>query len=229
VFEISHEKFSGPLDLLLQLIEEQELDITEVSLAEVAESYLKLINEKPVPPEELADFLVIATRLLYIKSRAILPEVVMEEEEGGDLAAQLKMYREFVEASKYLDELVKKKTVSFARNKPIIKRAEFAPPTKLKVGAIEQTLQALIKRLEPFLSLQRASVERIISVQERIRNIHDAVLNRAKLSFSQITGSKASKVELITSFLAILELVKQRIVSVSQQNMFEDINIKRID
>ena len=229
MFEISHEKFSGPLDLLLQLIEEQELDITEVSLAEVAESYLKLINEKPVPPEELADFLVIATRLLYIKSRAILPEVVMVEEEGGDLAAQLKMYREFVEASKYLDELVKKKTVSFARNKPIIKRAEFAPPTKLKVGAIEQTLQALIKRLEPFLSLQRASVERIISVQERIRNIHDAVLNRAKLSFSQITGSKASKVELITSFLAILELVKQRIVSVSQQNMFEDINIKRID
>ena len=92
--EIKIENFEGPLDLLLQLIEQEELDITQVSLSAVAEqfiSYLETIEKKE--PEMLADFLLIAAKLLYIKSRALLPELEMElEEDSIDLARQLKMY-----------------------------------------------------------------------------------------------------------------------------------------
>lgn len=229
MFEIKNEQFAGPLDLLLQLIEEQELEITEVSLAQVAGEYLKYVNQHSVPAEELADFLVIATRLLYIKSRAILPEIDFEEEESaGDLAAQLRMYKEFVEASKLIDDMYKNKLVSFARSKPVTRRAEFAPPKKQGADALAEAMERIIKKLEPFLALQRASLRKVISVQERIKNIHDAIMSRANLTFKQISGG-GSKVDTVTSFLALLELVKQRIVSVSQTEIFDEISIKRVD
>ncbi len=222
------EEFAGPLQVLLDLIEQEEMDITEVSLAKVADDYLKHINESQVPAEELADFLVIASRLLYIKSRAILPDLTIEEEEDGNLAEQLRMYKRFVEASKKIEELYGQRQIMYKRERPIKKIQEFAPPGKMNVGLLETAMRGLIKKLEPFLALQKASLRRVASVQERISNIHTAIMDRARFNFSEIAGS-GSKIDVVVSFLALLELVKQKIVNVSQSNLFDEINIKRVD
>ncbi len=227
-FEIKTGEFAGPLHLLLEIVEREELDITEVSLAKVADEYLDYVTKSEVPAEELADFLVVASRLLYIKSRAILPDFELEEEEG-DLTAQLKMYREFVEASKVLYEMYRDGRVMYAREKPPRVRADFFPPKKLTPTMLETTMRAIIKKLEPFLVLKQANLRRVVSIQERIKNIHDALLSRSQLRFNEIISSGASKVDVIVNFLALLELVKQRIVSAAQGELFEDINIKRID
>ncbi len=99
------EQFTGPLDLLLSLIDGQKLNISELSLSNVTEQFLnhldKIENKKP---EELADFLVIATRLLFIKSNRLLPQFTLEEDEGPSLEDQLRVYRAFVEASKKLNK-----------------------------------------------------------------------------------------------------------------------------
>lgn len=228
-FELKTETFSGPLHLLLELIEAEELSITEVSLAQVADDYLAYVNSQEVPPEELADFLVVASRLLYIKSKAILPDMEFEDEDEGNLAEQLKMYRKFVEASAKLYEVYQDKSISFARTKPLkVAKTEFAPPQKLVADDFAESMRAVIKRLEPFLALKEASMRKVVSVQERIRNIHDVLINRAHLNFSEIS-SGGNKVDVVVNFLALLELMKQRLVSVAQSDAFSDITIKRVE
>ena len=111
------DKFEGPLALLLQLIEKEELDITEISLAKIADQYIEYIRScKGIGPEELADFLVVAAKLLLIKSRALLPFLKGEaEEEIEEFEHQLRMYKEFLEAAKKIEAIIGKKRFSFAR------------------------------------------------------------------------------------------------------------------
>ena len=109
--------FEGPLDLLLQLIEKEELDITEVSLLQVTEQYLDYLEKvEDKKPDELADFLLIAAKLLYIKSRVLLPELEMDEEENAtDLAVQLKMYKKYVAARKIIQRRFENDNFPFSR------------------------------------------------------------------------------------------------------------------
>ena len=99
-FEVKLETFDGPLHVLLELIQASHLPITEVSLGAVTEKYLEYMNSQDVPAEELADFLVVATKLLLLKSQAILPIEVEPEEDPSTLALQLRLYKEFVDASR---------------------------------------------------------------------------------------------------------------------------------
>ena len=119
--EVKLEQFTGPLGLLLRLIEKEELDITELSLAKIADNYVDYIQaNKNIPDEELADFLVLAARLLYIKSKALLPYLVFDDPEDNedDLERQLKMYQEFVTASEVLAVLIGRKKFLFAPSAP---------------------------------------------------------------------------------------------------------------
>ena len=103
MLEFKTEKFSGPLALLLSLIEKEELDITEVNLAKIADQYVEYIKRNSnLSVDEMADFLVIAAKLLYAKSKALLPYLYADDEDDDieDLEKQLKMYQEFVAASK---------------------------------------------------------------------------------------------------------------------------------
>ena len=111
------DKFEGPLGLLLQLIEKEELDITQISLAKIADQYIEYIKQaKELKPEELADFLVVAAKLLLIKSRALLPFLKGEaEQEIQEFEEQLRMYQEFLSAAKKLEIIIGQKRFSFAR------------------------------------------------------------------------------------------------------------------
>src|SRR3989338_8740737 len=128
MYQVSSEKFNGPLDLLLRLIEEQKMTITEISIAKVTDEYLQELEKiQDQDPEELSDFLVLAARLLYLKSKVLLPYLA-EEEEVDDLEKQLKLYKEFVEASKKIAAMIKEQRFAFSREKAIQQTAvEFSP------------------------------------------------------------------------------------------------------
>lgn len=229
-FEVRLQQFSGPLQLLLDFIEKEEVPITDVSLATITEDYLNHVNSNEVPTEELADFLIVATKLLYIKSKAILPLPDLdEEEEESTLALQLKMYKEFVDASKHIEKLFESSNTMFAREKTlVVKPREFVAPKGVTGSVLSKAFKSLLKRLEPFFALQAASIKRVVSVQEKIRQMQDAILERSRMTFKEVVKGAGSKVDIVVSFLALLELVKLKVVSTVQQDTFKDIEIVHV-
>lgn len=230
-FEIKLDQFSGPLQLLLDLIEQEKLPITEVSLARVTEGFLKHIDANEVPAEELADFLVVATKLLLIKSRAILPQLAIEDEEDGSkLADQLRMYKQFVDASRGVEAMFLAGNVMFPRERSVVPKVRaFVPPASVTPSVMQEAFRSLMKRLEPFFALKQASLERVVSVQERMTQLRDAIVERSRLAFRDIVGGATSKVDVVVSFLALLELMKQRVVKAVQGDAFHDIVITKSD
>jgi len=223
------EKFEGPLDLLLQLIEREDLPITEVSLSSVTDQYLRAIKATKVPSEDLADFLLVAAKLLLIKSRILLPQIDLGlEEEGIPLDVQLRMYKEFVEAAKIIDAKIKKKQFAFVREKPPFQKG-FFPPKTLTSEKMAAVFREIVKALEPVIALPKQALERAVSIQDKIARIRQLLSDRAQASFSSLLREAKNKTEVIVSFLALLELVKQKIVDVDQEKLFEDIEIKRLN
>lgn len=231
-YKIKLEQFEGPLDLLLQLIEQEELDITEVSLANVTDQYLQYLNTVPdIHPQELADFLVVAAKLLLIKSRHMLPQLDLDEEDdGSDLEQQLRIYREFHEASKVLQKMIGKKKFLYPRERMAIRVDKvFNPPTGLTTEKLHKLFIGILKELEPWINLPREVMIKTISIRERIQNIQVLIQKQATISFQELLKGSKNKTEIIVTFLALLELVKQRSVAVVQSGVFDDISVTRAE
>jgi len=228
------DKFEGPLGLLLQLIERQELDITEISLAKIADQYIEYIkNYKGIEPEELADFLVVAAKLLLIKSRALLPFLKGEaEEEIEEFENQLRMYKEFLEAAKKIEVIIGKKRFSFAREfnrQAFLANANiFSPPKNLTAADLNAVFSEIIKNIKPVIQLEEKNLEQIVNIEDKILIIQRILLEKIKISFNHILAGAKNKTEVIVSFLAMLELIKQRDITVVQGGLFEEIEINKI-
>ncbi|NIA18274.1 MAG: segregation/condensation protein A [Actinobacteria bacterium] len=217
----------------MQIVEKEEMDITQVSLAKIANQYIEHINGSGnIGPDEMADFLVVAARLLLIKSKALLPYLYPEEEEEiEELELQLKMYKEFLEAMKGVEKMIGKKKFMFAREfnrKAIMANINlFSPPKNLKTGDLKMIFQDLLGRVKPPEKLEEEKLERKINIEDKIRDIRQTVLNKFKTSFSKILGTTESKTEVIVTFLAMLELIKQRDIVVDQEGLFREIVISK--
>lgn len=237
MMDFTTDKFSGPLGLLLTLIESEEMDITEISLAKIADEYVNYIRgAKDIDPEELADFLVVAAKLLYIKSKALLPylSTVEDEAEIDDLAKQLRMYKEFVEASKrikdlialkhwlYLPPLTKNRRGQF--NLPI-----FSPPAKINSLVLHEQFLKILFNLakQQEIKLPEETLEPKISIDEKILLIKAMILNKVRVNFSKLLAAAATRTEVIVNFLAVLELVKQQELIFEQEELFSEIHISR--
>lgn len=231
MYKIKIEQFEGPLDLLLQLIEREELDITKVSLAQVTEQYLKYLKQVEILyPEELADFLVVAAKLLLIKSKVLLPMLELEEDEAI-LEKQLKLYKEFYEASKKINKILLKKKFSFSRqeSKDQLLEPIFTPPENITPSNLRDLFADVIGKIEPIIKLPKEIIEKTISIQEKIKHIQEMILHQSCLNFKNLLNGTKSKTEVIVTFLALLELVKQKAVAVTQDNIFDDIKIVNHD
>ncbi|MBI2096641.1 MAG: segregation/condensation protein A [Candidatus Sungbacteria bacterium] len=204
-FDIKQERFQGPLDLLLDLIEREKLPINEISLAGVTDEFLAKVKAmKVVDQEALAEFLVIAAQLMLIKSRSLLPhlELSQEEEESiEDLERRLELYRRL----KILAE-------------------EITP--KLTAGGFWEAFAAVLRALPQLQKLAEEKLRKVISLEERIRDIQQRLTRRLERAFSEIVKGSKEKVDIIVSFLAILELAKQKLVTLHQKELFRDIIVK---
>jgi len=228
------DKFEGPLGLLLQLIEKEEMDITEISLAKIADQYIEYIrNSEHLKPEEMADFLVVAAKLLLIKSRALLPFLKGEAEaEIQEFEDQLRMYKEFLAATEKIEAIIGEKRFSFAREfdrRAILASAHlFSPPKRLTAAVLGEVFNEIIKNIQPLELLEEQSLEQAINIEDKILAIQQILLEKIKVSFNYILAGAKNKTEIIVSFLALLELIKQRGVIVMQGDLFGEIEINRI-
>ncbi|MDO8260102.1 MAG: segregation/condensation protein A, partial [Candidatus Magasanikbacteria bacterium] len=233
--EVKIEKFEGPLGLLLKIIEKEEMDITEISLAGIADefvNYIRSSDANEIDPEEMADFLVIAAKLLLIKSKALLPYLLPEEEEDiEELEQQLKMYKEFVEAATKIEKMLGKKKFMFAREfnrKVVLANAEtFSPPKKLVAADMAVVFEGLLVRLQPAEKMEKGTIEEEINIEEKIFTIKELLIKRIKVSFNKVMAQAKNKTEIIVSFLAMLEMMRQREVHLTQDEMFGDIIINK--
>jgi len=226
--EIKIEKFQGPLDLLLQLIDQEELEITEISLSEITEHFLEELEKiEQESEQDLADFLVIATKLVYLKSRQLLP-YLYEEEEEEDLTDQLKMYKKFVDASVYIEKLWQNEKKSYGRTEPLKKQKEFVIPTNALGDNLHKSFTDLLKRLKPVNPLPTAKIDHSVSVRDVINHLKTTLKKIKKFKFSELFKNSKNKTEVIISFLAVLDMVKAGEVYMTQNQAFGDFEIKRV-
>jgi len=228
------EKFQGPLGLLLELVEKEELDITEISLAKIANQYIEHIKKiSKINPDEMADFLVVATKLLLIKSKALLPCLYPEEDvEIEEFERQLRMYKEFLEATKAIEAIFDKKMFMFAKEfnkKAILANINiFSPPKNLTAKILQTIFHDLIVKIKPTEQLEEKNIEHVINIEEKILAIQQMLIDKIKVSFDKILANAKNKTEIIISFLALLELIKQRDVVAAQCEMFGEIEMSKI-
>lgn len=228
---VSVEGFEGPLDLLLSLIEKGKFDVSRISLANVTDQYLVRIREgNNIPPEHLADFLVVAATLLLLKSKKLFPELELteeEEEQVESLEEQLREYQRFRAAAKQFMSLWNEGRVMYARKTYTNIEPSFYPPPSYDIATLSNLIGSVVLNLPKMDVIAEGMVKRIISIEERIKDFQERIGEKAKISFKNMAKSKSSKREVIVSFLALLELVKQKFVSVEQRQEFEDILIER--
>ena len=210
-FSVEQHVFSGPLGLLLELLDKRELEIADVSLASIADEYLGYLGREEVPHDELADFLLVASRLIYLKSRALMPYLILEEEEEGvgQLEDQLRAYRLFADAASRIEEQFASSRHAFVAQRSRIVKADrepaFRPAENVTTGNLHTTFTSILKRLAPFFALAQAQIERVQSVEERLLELTGVLKSRAMLTFKDITKGAARKVDVVVSFLALLE------------------------
>ena len=231
--QIKTEQFEGPLDLLLQLIEEQEMDVSTLALAKVTEQFLLHIkNLQEKIPINLADFLMIAAKLLVIKSKSLLPTLdlgVEEEEAAFDLTQQLLIYKKFKEVAKYLKKMELKHRQSWTREVELSDRITFLPDPELNINVLAASLRNIAAELKDIVRLPQEVMEEVLSISEKIARIQTLIADKLETSLSVLLKEAKSKTEVIVTFLALLELTKQRIVSLEQTEHFADIIIKKTE
>jgi segregation and condensation protein A len=227
MYQVNIEPFQGPLALLLSLVEERKLAIEQVGLASVTEGFLAYraqVEEKH--PDMLADFLVVVARLLYLKSKALLPQVADEEDEGPALVNQLAAYKLCVQMAEELGRQQGKGRLWEGGGLPSV-----APglPSREHLSA-ERLLDALVaveKRARPWVQLPRQLMERIASVEETVARLRERLLTAARFHLHEAWGS-GQKSEVITTVLALLELWKQNTVTIRQGEAFGAILVERV-
>ncbi|NKQ34958.1 MAG: segregation/condensation protein A [Chloroflexi bacterium] len=231
-YKIDLPAFSGPLDLLLHLIEREELDITAISLAKVTQQYLAQVEHlKENRMEQLIDFLVIAARLVLIKSRALLPQspVVIEGEDEEDpaeaLVRQLRLYKQFKQAAGWLGAREEAGLRTYLR---------IAPPPRLesRLDMSGITLEMLVTAVHTALARAQEREESVAIVQPRritiegqIRNLQNRVKTGQTVAFQELLSEQTNPVEISVTLLAVLELIKRQEIIARQPVMFGPIEI----
>lgn len=222
--------FEGPLELLLELIEKRKLLINDVSLASVADEYMDYISRHEENPiRETAQFVLVASTLLLIKSKSLLPVLELTDEETAsvdDLERRLKLYQIFRNAGRHVEETFGK-TVLHERKYIPNETPLFKPDMYVNEHSLYEAIREVLKNLPKKIFKPEIAVKKMISLEDMIDRLHKRIENGIKLSFKDFTGNSKEKVDVVVSFLAVLELVKQGLVAVRQGERFSDFNIER--
>lgn len=219
------------MGLLLDLIEKEKLNINEVSLARVSDEYLAFVkNISIVDKEELAEFLVVAAQLILIKSRSLLPGIAVSDEEEisiEELQKRLEEYKRFKEISKELKKGAEAGVRIFTREYYSDLPVVFYPPLKISLPIIKKVFEEILHAIPKIEKLVEEKIKKIISLEEKIKDLHNLLQEKVERTFADFTNAARDKVEVIVSFLAILELCKQKFLTLEQDNLFGEIKIKK--
>ena len=228
-FVVKQEPFEGPLDLLLSLIEKRKLLINDISLAKVADDYVSYIRQfEQFPIADSANFILIASTLVLIKSKSLLPTFNLTEEEEGnieDLERRLRILKRMRELSSHVRNSFGRHII-FPPNERKIEPV-FSPDKSMTTAGFLGAIREVLRHIPKKEFLPKAIVQKVITLEEMISNLTERIKTSIKMSFREFSKmGKEEKVNVIVSFLAMLELVKQGIVNVTQEKHFEDILIE---
>jgi len=251
-YQVKTHIFEGPLDTLLSLIEKRKLFINDISLAQVADdyiAYIKSFEDFPLNASEpsvgrranarlaIADsshFILIASTLVLIKSKSLLPTLTLTEDEEHnieDLENRLKEYQKYKALSKHLRDRFNI-NVEYLRLPSKEKIIVFAPDSNTNVDKLHGTIQRIIQLIPKKEFVPKAVVQKVISLEEMMDSLAKRITENMKMSFKDFSRSTSSgkagvdKINIVVSFLAMLELVKQGIIHVRQDRNFQDIQIE---
>ncbi|HAF61514.1 MAG TPA: hypothetical protein DCK95_04235 [Anaerolineaceae bacterium] len=232
-YTIETDVFEGPLDLLLQLIEKEELDITQLSLAKVTDQYLShlsLIQDRD--PLEVSAFLVIAAQLVLIKSRILLPVEAesiaeLEIEGGDDLVRQLLEYKKYKNAGAWLRIREENKLRTYFRSAPPPKLPEVLDLSELTIYDIAAIYQEIIYTQDDFQSVDTVVAITTLTLKKRINSIIEQFKTISHIQFSSLIDQN-TKLEVIVTFLALLELIKNHLIDASQPELFGEIDLEPV-
>lgn len=222
--------FDGPLDLLLHLIEREELDITRVSIAQVTDqflTYLRALQERS--PEEVSSFLVVAARLIQIKSEALLPRPPErepgEEDPAEALARQLQTYKRFKGIARWLGGRDAEGLKTYLRLAPSPKVEATLDMEGIGLEDLIQAAREAFARERHTQPIGEVVVPPQVTVREKIGQITQTLKTFGRATFNAILGRSRTRVEVVITFLALLELIKQQLVQARQESLFGEIEM----
>jgi|SRR3989344_8855953 len=228
-FKIKTPVFEGPLDLLLTLVLKRKLFINDISLSKVADDYIHHIEKfEQLPMGEAAQFILVASTLLLIKSKSLLPNLnLTEEEEEGihDLECRLKIYKRIKEASQNIQALFGYKMIFLPAKERVVEPV-FSPDPSMSLPALINSIKNIIRSLPKQESIPKAVIKKVVSLEEMIDDLSQRINKSIRISFKDFTGKNKEKVNVIVGFLAMLELIKQGVIFASQQDTFGDIHME---
>ncbi len=233
-FKVQFEIFEGPLDLLLYLVKKEEVDIYEVNLTKLATEFIAYVDLMRQLDLDLAgEFLVMASTLMYIKSRELLPkdlQVAVEgEDEGEDprweLIRQLVEYKKFKDAAGRLQEMEAAQENIYRRTAPKLAFEAPAQRVELSIFDLVNAVNVILKRFATDDS--RDVFEDRWTVSEKIESIVNLIRERPAVKFSELFAAATSRTEVVVTFLAMLELIRLKQIHIAQTEAFAEIEITK--
>jgi len=231
-YEVKFANFQGPFEKLLGLIEEKKLEINQISLAEVTADFLKYLEKlsaqggEKVQPELLADFISVASKLILIKSKTLLPALPISEEEDRemrDFELKLRFFQEFKQAREHIKNNWREMPLMANREFMAGSQTFFYPPAGLKTGDLRQALAKLIEGLAVFFKPAVTLKNQIVSLKQKIEEVFGRLTNET-MNFKSLHSGQ-SRSEVVVLFLAILHLIKDQLIRVDQDSHFEEMRI----
>jgi len=219
--------FEGPFALLVDLIERKRLLVNDLSLSQVTDDFIQHVkNQAEFPIDDAADFIQVAATLLLIKSKSLIPDLELsgeEEQDIDELKRRLEAYEKTREVAKTLAKLFGREVlISAGERTP---DPMFSPSKDLTLQNLVGAFRGVLSELEKEEKLPEVRVRPLVTIEEMMDRLMDRVQKALNMSFAEFSGEAKEKVEVIVSFLALLELVKQGAVDVLQHETFSDIRI----
>ena len=226
-FSIKSDSYQGPFELLLDLIETRKLLVNDLALASITEDFIQHVrSQETFPVEETANFIQIAATLLLIKSKSLIPDLALTDEETADvedLKRRLEAYEKVREAARELSRIFGKSMMLSAGERP--PEVSFTPSHDLGAGALAEALARVLAARETVEELPEARVKPLVTIEGMMNQLAKRVQSALTLSFKEFAGGTKERIEVIVSFLALLELVKQGAVAAEQYGIYGDIRI----
>lgn len=225
--------FEGPLDLLLQLIERAELDITRLALAQVTDQYLAYIASlENLIAEEVSAFLVIAAKLLQIKSEALLPRPPVrepgEDDPGEALARQLQVYKQFKVIAEDLSSREDSGLRSYLRLAAPPKVESRLDLSTIGLKELLEAARQIFENIDQRQELRTVVAPSPVTIREKISQLIRKLHQTGKVTFGAFVRGVHSRVEIVVTFLAMLELIKRQKISAAQDTLFGEILLEPI-
>ncbi len=232
-YAVKTEVFEGPLALLLDLVEKRKLFVNDVSLSQVTDDFIAYIDShEEFPISESAEFIVVASTLMLIKSKSLLPTLELTEDEKEsieDLEERLRLYGKVKELSLNIKKLFGRKII-FEKLPSKSQVVVFSPDSHTNINELSLALARVVESLPKKENLPKATVRKMISLEETIEKLAERISKSVKMSFKEFYGGNIdskngltheNKVTIIVGFLAMLELVKRGAIRVTQEGKGE--------